>query len=178
MQMPGGAMPNGFPPFGGGMPGGGALPFGMSKPREDPNPNKIMDEVMSRLAGLGIKDITAEETNEVAKTYFQAFILERELWTPMPEIFGKANFIQIKDAKITKPPVGATIVADVMIDKSDLELEAFERLVTSIEFRGRSVVFYATDISPVDITIALKCVDANGTPVIPGPERYEKNRKR
>lgn len=171
MNFPGG-MPGGMPGMGGGMPFG----FPQAPKQPEKNPNEIIDQVLSRLGGNYI-DITAEECNEVTKTYFQAFVLERELWTPMPEIFGKANFIQIKDAKITKVPAGAHIVADVLIDKSNLEAECYDRLVQSIEFRGRSVIFYATDIAPVDITIALKCLDDKGNIVIPGPECYEKKRK-
>lgn len=127
--------------------------------------NSKPEEMINKLRGLlGLGDldpIDANATEEVIKTYFQAFKLEKCNWAPM----GAGTFVQTVPFKLREMPPGTRLIADVLIDQSDFEAECFDRFIRAMEVRGKTIIFNAIAEIPVDLTIGLKCVDAFAQPV-------------
>lgn len=129
---------------------------------------------LRNLLGLGdLEPVDATATEEVVKTYFQAFKLEHDNWAFM----GPGSYIQTVPFKLRKLPPGTKLIADVLIDQTDFEAECFDRFIRTMDVRGKTIVFDASAEIPVNLTIGLKCVDAYGAPVIPEDEYFWKSRK-
>jgi hypothetical protein len=129
---------------------------------------------------LGIQDLEAvdqSETDRVRHIYFQAIRLEADDWTDMPGTGpqkGITTYVQLAPFKLKWIPDGTSLVADVLIDKTDFEAECFDKYIQGMAVRGKNIIFYATAAIPVDIVIGLKCVDANGNAVFVPDECYRK----
>ena len=131
------------------------------KAMEDPlikksKPEQLVPNIMN-MFGLDLEAVDSTECDAIRQVYFQAFVLYKDRWTEMP---GSNNTVQIAPYKLKEVPAGTRLVVDVFIDKSDYESEVFEKYITNMVARGKSLIFYAVGPLPVDLTLGLKCVDA------------------
>lgn len=136
---------------------------------------KIIPNMMSALNIGDLEPVSEEDSQEVLNTYFQGIVLETDEWTCMPGVAG-SEYVQIAPFKLKTLPEGTHLVADVLIDKSEYEVECFEKYITNMEVRDKSVVFTAVGAIPIKITLGLKCVNVEGAPVRPEPEHFVKKR--
>ena len=111
---------------------------------------------LSGMFGLELDPVDEAETRRIRETYFQAIVLEKDNWTKLP---GISNYVQISPFKLKEVPPGLAIVADVLVDQSDYEVECFDKYIKNMAIRGKSIVFYASTDIPITLTIGLKCVD-------------------
>lgn len=121
------------------------------------------EQLINKLAGmLGLDDIepvSGEETARIRQMYYQVVVLKADEWTFMPK---ENKRIQIVSARLKTMPENCHLVADILIDKSDIEEQYFNEYISGMEMRGKSMIFYADAEIPVDLTIGLKVV-ANET---------------
>lgn len=129
----------------------------MSSPQiKNSKPDQLIPNLMAMFGMDGVDPVTPEQCESIRQVYFQAHKLEKDNWTPMPD--GN-NIIQIMPFKLVEVPAGCKLVVDVLIDKSDFEAEVFDQYITNMAARGKSLIFYAKAMLPMDITVGLKCVD-------------------
>lgn len=121
------------------------------------------EQLINKLTGmLGLDDIepvSGEETARIRQMYYQVVVLKADEWTFMPK---ENKRIQIVSARLKTMPENCHLVADILIDKSDIEEQYFNEYISGMEMRGKSMIFYADAEIPVDLTIGLKVV-ANET---------------
>lgn len=117
-------------------------------------PDQLIPNIVNAL-GIDVEPVTSDEVDGIRKVYFQAAVLEEEKWAKVP---GSSYYIQIVPFKLKKIPENVRIVADVMIDKSPVEVDIFNEFISSIAVSGKSIIFNAAEIPPMNLTIALKCV--------------------
>lgn len=138
--------------------------------------NTAPEQLINKLAGmLGLDDIepvSEEETARIRQEYYQVVVLSAEEWTFMPK---EKKFVQIVSARLKKMPEGCHLVADILIDKSDIEEEYFNNYISGMELRGKTMVFYSDAEIPVDLTIGLKVVvnETGNTLYIPDDQLYK-----
>ena len=124
--------------------------------------NSKPDELIPNLLYMfGISDMPAideDECNTIRRSYFQAYKLVKTAWTLTPNQMGA---VQTMPFRLREIPEGTKLVVDVFVDKSDYEVEVFDEFITDIAAKGRTIIFTASMVPPVDITIGLKCVDVD-----------------
>ena len=120
-------------------------------------PDQLIPNLMNMFGMADLEAVDSTVCDQIRQIYFQAFKLVKDRWTELP---GTNNTVQIAPFKLKEMPAGTRLVVDVFIDKSDYEVEVFEKYVTNMVARGKSLIFYAVGPLPVDITVGLKCVDA------------------
>lgn len=149
----------------------------LARAMEDPSvkgapPNELINRLQGALGVGDLEPVTPEQLASVLEIYFQAFTLERDLWVSLTP----NQYIQTKPFRLKKLPEGTHLVADVLIKDSDFEVECFDRFITKLEARGKTLVFYARASVPVDLTLALRAVDENDNTVQVPPECFIKGR--
>lgn len=138
--------------------------------------NTRPEQLINKLAGmLGLDDIepvSGEETERIRQIYYQVIVLKADEWTFMPK---ENKRIQIVSARLKSMPENCHLVADILIDKSDIEEQYFNEYISGMEMRGKSMIFYADADIPVDLTIGLKVVgnETGNTIYIPDDQLYK-----
>lgn len=141
--------------------------------------NTRPEQLINKLAGmLGLDDIepvTEEETARIRQMYYQVVVLKADEWTFMPK---ENQRIQIVPARLKSMPENCHLVADILIDKSDIEEQYFNEYISGMEMRGKSMIFYADADIPVDLTIGLKVVgnETGNTIYIPDDQLYKQKK--
>lgn len=143
------------------------LKAAMQDPRvRNSSPNQLIDNLAAVL-GLDLDPVSQEQSEAIRNEYFQAIRLEGERWTSMP---GLNNYVQIHPFKLKQIPKDTEFVADVLIDKSDIEAEYFNRYVRNMSIRGSNIVFTSVTPIPTDIVIGLKCINSKTKETVRVPD--------
>lgn len=125
------------------------------------SPEDYIHNLSHALGARGLFAMDGEEYDRVVNVYFQAFSLHHDKWTPIsPGIYAQSVTFALAEI-----PEKTRLIADVLIETGEIELEYYDKYVRSIGVSNGSIIFQASQPIPIDITIGLKCVDVFERPI-------------